>query len=223
MKKKTLIWILTCVVGCGLWTEAAARNPRSIFQGDPHDKFGSNSLAYSFFPLFNNGFAIEYDRLLTPRTGRHWLKIAPAYYTSLSYSTLRKTDITLLRGFSAGIYHRYNYYEMEAVGFQLFLQWGLNYEQYRLRAQNQTQTDIRKIGFDIVMGFRQMIVRPLYFDFTLGYGNRFLLGKTYTHTGNTAGGVKPDALEASAYDAHMFDYGYGGPALSINLTLGFVF
>lgn len=222
MKRIFLIWALTCAVCCSLWTEAAARNPRSIFQGDPHDKFGSNSLAYSFFPLINNGFGIEYDRLLTPRTGRHWLKIAPTYYTSLSYATLRKTDITFLRGFSVGVYHRYNYFEIEKVGFQLFLQWGLYYEQNRLRAQNRVQTDIQKLGLDIVLGFRQMIVRPLYFDFTLGYGNRFLLNKTYGYTGE---GAQPttEALEGSAYDAHMFDYGYGGPALSINLTLGFVF
>lgn len=227
MKKKTLIWLLTCIVCCGLWTEAAvARNPRAVFQGNPHDKFGSNSLAYSFFPLINNGFGIEYDRLLTPKTGRHWLKIAPTYYTTLSYATLRKTDIELLRGFSVGVYHRYNYYEIEEVGFQLFLMWGLNYEQNRLRSHNLTTTSIQKIGFDLMLGFRQIIAKPLYFDFVLGYGNRFLLNKSYSYDG-PALNPQPDGsapeVTGNAYDAHMFDYGYGGPALSINLTLGFIF
>ena len=99
MKKTLLILLLSWGFAGGLWT-AAAGNPRAVFQGNPHDKFGSNSLAYSFFPLVNNGFGIEYDRLLTPATGRHWLKIAPAYYTTLSYATLRKTDVEHLRGFS---------------------------------------------------------------------------------------------------------------------------
>ncbi|MDE7149817.1 MAG: hypothetical protein K2O01_05350, partial [Bacteroidales bacterium] len=147
------------------------------------------------------------------------------YYTTLSYATLRKTDIESLRGFSVGAYHRYNYYELEEVGFQLFLLWGLNYEQNRLRSHDQTTTSIRKIGFDLMLGFRQIIAKPLYFDFVLGYGNRFLLDKTYTTSPALAPQPdgNPSAVTGHAYDAHMFDYGYGGPALSINLTLGFVF
>ena len=226
MKKTLLILLLSWGFAGGLWT-AAAGNPRAVFQGNPHDKFGSNSLAYSFFPLVNNGFGIEYDRLLTPATGRHWLKIAPAYYTTLSYATLRKTDVEHLRGFSVNVYHRYNYYEIEKVGFQLFLQWGLGYEQYRLRAHDQSTTDIQKLDLDVMLGFRQIIAKPLYFDFVLGYGNRFLLNKSYGYEGPTyvpsPDGIQPPLPTGKAYDAHMFDYGYGGPCLHINLTLGFIF
>ena len=225
--KKTLLIMLVWGCCCSLLTgTAAARNPRSVFQGNPHDKFGSNSLAYSFFPLINNGFGIEYDRLLTPKTGRHWLKIAPTYYTTLSDATLRKTDIKRLRGFSVGAYHRYNYYEIEDVGFQLFLMWGLNYEQNRLLAHDLTTTSIRKIGFDLMLGFRQIIAKPLYFDFVLGYGNRFLLDKSYGYDGPALNPLPDGSLPevtGKAYDANMFDYGYGGPVLSLNLTLGFIF
>lgn len=221
MKKTLLILLLSWGFAGGLWT-AAAGNPRAVFQGNPHDKFGSNSLAYSFFPLVNNGFGIEYDRLLTPATGRHWLKIAPAYYTTLSYATLRKTDVEHLRGFSVNVYHRYNYYEIEKVGFQLFLQWGLGYEQYRLRAHDQSTTDIQKLDLDVMLGFRQIIAKPLYFDFVLGYGNRFLLNKSYGYEGQPLAEGQP-LPTGKAYDAHMFDYGYGGPCLHINLTLGFIF
>ena len=224
--RRLLVGICFCGGISAVWMAEAqdtrvARNPRAIFQGEPHDKFGSNSVGYSFLPLMNNGFSVEYDRLLTPKTGQHWLKIAPTYYTTLHYATLRKTDIEYLRGFSLGVYHRYCYYEIEQVGFQMFLQWGANYEQLSLRSHDQSATAIRKLGVDFMLGFRQIIYKPLFFDFSIGYGNRFLLSKTYAYEGPA---IDENKLPAGhPYDAHIFDFGYGGPALNLNFTLGFIF
>ena len=45
MKKTLLFWALFMGFCCG-WGTAAAGTPRAILQGNPHDKLGSNSLAY---------------------------------------------------------------------------------------------------------------------------------------------------------------------------------
>lgn len=221
MKKFTLVFLVLCLSFTLVYAGGRSVGSRSVFGGNLHDKFGSNSIAYSFFPLVNNGFGIEYDRLLTPKTNRHWLKIAPTYYTSLNYSTLRSNAIKSLQGFSVGVYHKYCYYEIERVGFQLFLQWGANYEMYNIEGLHQDKTHIDKIGIDFSLGFRQIIVKPLFFDFSIGYGNRFVLNHTTNGTVISPTDNKP--IEVSKFDGNMFDYGYGGPALNINLTLGFVF
>lgn len=224
--RRLLVGICFCGGVSAVWAAGpqdtrVARNPRAIFQGEPHDKFGSNSVSYSFLPLMNNGFSVEYDRLLTPKTGRHWLKIVPTYFTTIHYSTLRKTDIEFLRGFSLGVYHRHCYFEIEPVGFQMYWQWGAYYEQHQLRTIDLSTTAVRKFGVDLMMGFRQIIYKPLFFDFSIGYGGRFLLSKSYGYEGPALGEDKSPIKRP--YEANIFDFGYGGPALNLSFTIGFIF
>lgn len=198
------------------FTHAAQKRTKPDFKGNQRDKFGSNSISYSFFPLINNGFSVDYDRKLVDR---HWLKISPTYHTAINHATLRNESIRNLQGVTAGIYHRYNYFEIERAGFQTFFQWGVNYSMFNIEAADRVQTHIQKVGLDLVIGFRQIIARPLFIDFYIGYGNRWMLKQTQ----NVDGAVTTDVIEANLFQENMFDYGHQGSVLTIGFNIGFLF
>ncbi|MEG1718225.1 MAG: hypothetical protein RRX93_05595 [Bacteroidales bacterium] len=220
MKNKLHVYIflfLLFLLGFVASNSVIAQRPERIFHGNSGNKFGSNSLSLPIYPLIYNGFGIEYDRKITKQ---HWLKFSPTYYTSFNYATMRKTDIRSLQGFSVGLHHKYNYYTIERVGFQLFLQWGVNYSQFNIQDYNKVECSMNKFGLDIMLGFRQIIARPLYFDFFIGYGNRWILSSKHDLS---AADASVSALTTNTFAKNMFDYGYGGSLLLIGINIGFLF
>jgi hypothetical protein len=111
-----------------------------------------------------------------------------------------------MQGFSITLSHRYTYFEIDRVGLGLYLQWGAMYYQNKITQVNSQADDIQKVGIDIALGLRQIIIHPLYFTFYIGYGQRFILKN-----------------ENKMYMKNMFDHGYGGANLSIGFGLGFRF
>jgi hypothetical protein len=167
------------------------------------DKPAYNGITIEAVPLFFNGFSLAYERHIAKG---NWIVIQPTYYTKISYSSSRKSDIRNMQGLSITLSHRYTYFEIDRVGFGLYLQWGAMYYQNNITQVSGDVHDIQKLGIDIALGLRQTIIRPLYFTFYIGYGQRFILKN-----------------ENKMYMNNMFDHGYGGANLSIGLGLGFRF
>ena len=84
------------------------------------------------------------------------------------------------------------------------------------------KTHIEKLGLNVVVGFRQNIAKPLYFDFYIGYGQRWLLDRVVDNTG-VAPQVENKAAREPLYNKNMFDYGHGGAMLVVGLNVGFLF
>ncbi len=167
------------------------------------DKPAYNGITVEAVPFFYNGFSLAYERHIAKG---HWLVLQPTYYAKISYSSSRQSDIRNMQGFSIALLHRYTYFEIDRVGLGLYLQWGAMYYQNKITQVNSQADDIQKVGIDIALGLRQTIIRPLYFTFYIGYGQRFILKN-----------------ENKMYMKNMFDHGYGGANLSIGFGLGFRF
>lgn len=183
----------------------------SIYQKfAPIDAFKNNSLSLSLYPLIYNGLSIQYDRRIA---SKHWLKLAPVYYSTINYSTLRQTDFQYMQGLDLSLYHVYDYYQNQQKGFKLSLQYGILYGQNDITTVAKTRTKIEKYGIDIMLSVRKMIGENFFFDFYIGYGNRW--------TNNVI--VNQHKPGQGEYDQFMFDYGYSGPILDIGINLGLAF
>ncbi|MDR0763467.1 MAG: hypothetical protein LBF01_03110 [Bacteroidales bacterium] len=177
------------------------KRPQALFAKD--DKPASNGITIEAIPFFFKGFSLAYERHIAKG---NWLVLQPTYYTEINFATSRKSDIQKMQGFSVALYHRYTYFEIDEVGFGLYLQWGGLYYQNHIERVNGRTYDIQRIGIDIALGFRQTIIRPLYFTFYVGYGERFIIKN-----------------EHRAFMENFLDHGYGGAVLSIGFGLGFRF
>ncbi|MDR1975207.1 MAG: hypothetical protein LBQ31_11155 [Bacteroidales bacterium] len=197
--------LFVAIVLCATYSASGqfrhVRKPEALFASE--DKPARNGITIEAVPFFFNGFSLAYERYLAKG---HWLVLQPTYYTTINYASSRKDDIQNMQGFSIALYHRYTYYTIESVGFGLYLQWGGMYYQNHIVQVKGEANDIRKVGIDIAMGFRQTIIRPLYFTFYVGYGERFIIQN-----------------KNKVYMKNVFDHGYGGTALSIGFGLGFRF
>ena len=201
--KKHLIfgWLLIAVISTASGQFRYEKRPQALFSYE--DKPAYNGITIEAVPFFFKGFSLTYERHIAKG---HWLALQPVYYTTVSFASSRKSDIRRMQGFSVALYHRYTYFEIDKVGFVLYLQWGGMYYQNHIVKVDGVSDDIQKFGIDIALGFRQTIIRPLYFTFCIGYGERFIIKN-----------------ENRAYMKNFLDHGYEGPALSIGFGLGFRF
>ncbi|MEG1762598.1 MAG: hypothetical protein RR190_02650 [Bacteroidales bacterium] len=187
-----------------------ATRPSMYQKFKPLNVFKNNTLSFAVYPLIYNGLSVQYERHLA---GKHWLKLAPIYYRTLGYSTLRKTDFQYMQGFDISLYHVYDYYRNENKKFKLSLQYGVLYGQNDITTVSQTHTQIEKYGIDLMLSVRKMLGENFFFDFYIGYGNRW-----------TSKNIENASLKSDGkYDDFMFDYGYSGPIFDIGINIGLAF
>ena len=218
MKKHLTLFLFVCSLVLAF---PAAQAQRGVFIQNPSsDNFGNNTLTVQLYPLFFHGYGIEYSRNLYRQ--KHYLKVNGVCYTAGNRKTGRQTAMREMLGGEAGVYHQYNYFELPKVGFRTYFQWGFNYTYLDIENVAAAKTHIEKLGLNVVVGFRQNIAKPLYFDFYIGYGQRWLLDRVVDNTG-VAPQVENKAAREPLYNKNMFDYGHGGAMLVVGLNVGFLF
>lgn len=184
------------------------------------EKFGNNTLSVQLFPFIFQGYGLSYSRNVFNQ--RHWIGVSPVLYTASNRHTSRLAALEHLLGFSVNLHYRYNYFELPDVGFRMFFQAGVEYAYIDIRNVAGAKTHIDKFGLDVAIGFRQNIVKPLYFEFFIGYGQRWLANLDI-NSANVSPSVLDESISTPRYDRHIFDYGRGGSILVIGLNLGFLF
>lgn len=197
-----------------------AQKPGFGYHNPSADRFGNNTLTVQLYPIIFNGYGLEYSRNIYGQ--RHFLKVSPVIYASSNYTSNQPSSLQNLFGFSIGLYHQYNYFEITDVGFRLFFQWGVFYQNLDMTNVAQASNHIEKCGLDVAIGFRQNIAKPLYFEFYVGYGQRWLLRSQIDNSKVAAGITDPEVIRPH-FDKNMFDYGRGGSVLVVGLNLGFLF
>lgn len=199
----------------------AARAQRGVFIQNPStDNFGNNTVTVQLYPMLFHGYGIEYSRNLYQQ--KHYLKVNGVCYTAGNRQSNRQSAVRRMLGGEAGVYHQYNYFELPKVGFRTYFQWGFNYTYLDIENVAAAKTHIEKLGLNVTVGFRQNIAKPLYFDFYIGYGQRWLLDKTVDNSRVSPQVTNKDAREP-LYNKNMFDYGHGGAMLVLGLNIGFLF
>lgn len=218
MKKHLTIFLCACSLVLAF---PAAQAQRGVFIQNPSsDNFGNNTLTVQLYPLLFHGYGLEYSRNLYQQ--KHYLKVSGVCYTAGNRQTQRPTEMRKMLGGEAGVYHQYNYFELPKVGFRTYFQWGFNYTYLDIENVAAAKTHIEKLGLNVTVGFRQNIAKPLYFDFYIGYGQRWLLDKTIDNT-KVSPQVENKAAREPLYNKNMFDYGHGGAMLVVGLNVGFLF
>lgn len=206
------------LIGCSF--PAWAQKPGFGRYNPTKDRFGNNTLTIQTVPMFFHGYGVEYSRNIYRQ--KHYLKISPVIYTFQDQTKINPVLLQKMFGYSVGLYHQYNYFEIEEVGFRMFFQWGVSYHNFDLVNVAQASNHIEKFGLDAAIGFRQNIAKPLYFEFYLGYGQRWL---TRSQIDNSA--VSPSVTDVEAlnpyFDSNIFDYGRGGSVFVVGLNIGFLF
>lgn len=197
-----------------------AQKPGFGYYDPSREKFGNNTLTAQIFPIFFKGYGLEYGRNIYRQ--QHWVKANGICYVSSSFGSRENTGISNLLGGSVGLVHQYNYFEIPDVGFRTYFQWGVSYSYFDIRNVAKAETHLEKLGLDAVVGFRQNIAKPLFFEFYIGYGQRWLLKKTIDNSHVPADVSDPAAREPH-YDDHMFNYGHSGSMLVVGLNIGFLF
>lgn len=199
----------------------AARAQRGVFIQNPSsDNFGNNTVTVQLYPMLFHGYGIEYSRNLYQQ--KHYLKVNGVCYTAGNRQSNRQAAVRRMLGGEAGVYHQYNYFELPKVGFRTYFQWGFNYTYLDIENVAAAKTHIEKLGLNVTVGFRQNIAKPLYFDFYIGYGQRWLLDKTVDNSRVSPQVTNKEAREP-LYNKNMFDYGHGGAMLVLGLNIGFLF
>ncbi len=211
---------MSLLVTFGFCLTAAGQRSR-LFSPDPtRDRFGDNTITFQAFPAFWGGYGIEYSRNVFGQ--KHWVKVDAVIYAASTFSDSRLKSRAKMLGYSVGAHHQYHYFELTDVGFRMFFQWGVDYTALDLCNVAKAETHVEKFGLDLAIGFRQNIVKPLYFEFYIGYGQRWL---TQTRIDNR--NVSPDITDIEIteprYDSHIFDYGRGGSVLVLGFNVGFLF
>ena len=212
-----LMAVAVCLLCAG---PAWGQRPGTGYYSPSREKFGNNTLSVQAIPFFFGGYGLSYSRNVFNQ--HHWIGISPILYTSSNNHSKRLADREKMLGFSVNLHYRYNYFELPDVGFRMFFQCGVEYSYLDIRNVAQAETHIEKAGVDAAIGFRQNIAKPLYFEFFIGYGQRWLVKSDI----NSAS-VSPDIMDVDVrephYDKHIFDYGRGGSLLVLGLNIGFLF
>ena len=199
---------------------AAAQRMVTSPYNPSRDRFGNNTVTFQAMPAIFGGYGIEYSRNVFDQ--QHWVKFGAVLYVSSSFSKTHLEDCEKMLGFSVGAHHQYNYFELPDVGFRMFFQWGVDYTYLDLRNVAKAETHIEKVGLDAAIGFRQNIAKPLYFEFYIGYGQKWL-AKVDIDNRNVSSQITDSKVTEPRYDRHMFDYGRGGSSLVLGLNIGFLF
>lgn len=201
---------------------AAGQRPGTgTFSPNPtRERFGDNTLTFQVVPAFFGGYGLEYSRNVSGQ--KHWVKVNAAVYAASNFSSSHLNSREKMLGYSVGAHHQYHYFELTDVGFRMFFQWGLDYTALDLRNVAKAETHIEKLGLDLAVGFRQNIAKPLYFEFYIGYGQRWLT-KTRVDSRNVLPSVTDLEIREPRYDSHIFDYGRGGSVLVLGFNIGFLF
>lgn len=212
-----LMALAVCLLLAGT---AFGQRPGLGYYNPSLEKFGNNTLSVQAFPLFFGGYGLSYSRNVFNQ--RHWVGISPVLYTSSNHHTTRLAERENMLGFSVNLHYRYNYFELPDVGFRMFFQAGVEYSYLDICNVAKAETHIEKAGLDIAIGFRQNIAKPLYFEFFIGYGQRWL-AKFNNNSANVLPDISDPAVREPHYDSHIFDYGRGGSVLVLGLNVGFLF
>lgn len=220
MKKPVRCGLL---VFCALLLSAGGvfgQRPGLGYYNPSRERFGNNTLSVQAFPLVFGGYGLSYSRNVFNQ--RHWVGVSPVLYTSSNNHSRRLRDREKMLGFSVNLHYRYNYFELPDVGFRMFFQAGVEYSYLDIRNVAKAETHIEKTGLEVAIGFRQNIVKPLYFEFFIGYGQRWLTNIDI-NAANVSDAVRDEAIRSPHYDSNIFDYGRAGSCLIIGLNLGFLF
>lgn len=213
---------LSLVAACLLFLPLALHGQKPGFGlYDPStEKFGNNTLTVQAYPLFFKGYGLEYARNVYRQ--QHWIKVNGLCYVANSFSARKGEAIKRMIGGNVGLAHQYNYFEIPEVGFRTYFQWGISYSCFDIENVAGAKTHLEKFGLDAVVGFRQNIAKPLFFEFFIGYGQRWLLDKVIDSRGVAPSVTSMDAREPH-YDRTMFEYGHSGALLVLGLNIGFLF
>ncbi|MCM1041443.1 MAG: outer membrane beta-barrel protein [Bacteroides sp.] len=220
MKKPVRCILLVFFALLLLAGQAFGQRPGLGYYNPSKERFGNNTLSVQAFPFIFGGYGLSYSRNVFNQ--RHWVGISPILYTSSNNHTTRLKEKQKMLGFSVNLNYRYNYFELPDVGFRMFFQCGLEYSYLDIRNVAQAETHIEKAGLDIAIGFRQNIAKPLYFEFFIGYGQRWLTNFN-VNSSRVSSGIADLEIREPHYDGHIFDYGRGGSVLVLGLNLGFLF
>lgn len=206
----------------GLWgvVPSMSQKPGEGRHNPSRDRFGNNGITVQLSPLPFNGYGLEYSRNLYGQ--RHWLKVNGCVHLLNAPQRSRVSAINRMSGGSAGLYYQYNFFELKEAGFRTYFQTGLNYTYLDITNVAGSQRHIEKLGLDAVIGFRQNIAKPLFFDFYIGYGQRWLLSNLYDDT-HVAATITDESVRKPLYSRHTLDYGRGGAVLVVGLNIGFCF
>lgn len=219
--KKPLRYSLLVFCMCLLMAGGAfGQRPGFGYFNPSTEKFGNNTLSVQLFPFIFQGYGFSYSRNVFNQ--RHWVGISPVLYTASNVHTTKLAAMQKMLGFSVNLHYRYNYFELPDVGFRMFFQAGVEYSYWDMKNVAQAKTHVEKVGMDVAIGFRQNIAKPLYFEFFIGYGQRWL-AKLDIDSKNVAPSIVDETIRAPRYDRNIFDYGRGGSVLVIGLNLGFLF
>lgn len=207
-------------LACLVAVPAMGQRPGSGYYDPSRERFGDNTLGFQLVPLVFGGYGLSYSRNVFNQ--RHWVGISPVFYTASDRTTKRLSAREKMLGFSVNAHYRYNYFELPDVGFRMFFQTGLEYFHMDLRNVAKAETHIGKAGLELALGFRQNIAKPLYFEFFIGYGQRWLVDMAVDDK-NVSPSVTDKKTRRPRYDENIFGYGRAGSSLVIGLNLGFLF
>jgi len=179
---------------------------------DNHVIFGKNNVSLSLFPLIVRGFEINYDRRIVER---HWLKLAPVYYRMQDYRASAPSDIKRMQGYGFKFQHKYFPYANTDKKLGVFLSYGPGFQQFDIEAKDEKSLSFSKIGFECVIGVRQVFSNVFYFEIYAGMATNYV----NTQKGETE--YWQNILEKQ--NSMWFDYARTGNFMVFGISLGVLF